>query len=121
MKVIAFFVSLLGLGGVIATILFFEPTSGKSILPFFAFYTSVFVFTAGIFSFASVSRIRTKKTKISTVLRQGSLLGLLACGLLLLQQFRLLSLMSGALVVGLACLIEFGFLVFSNNSESKTR
>jgi hypothetical protein len=120
MKWIAFLVSVLGLGGAIFAIVFLSPLS-DGVIPFVLLYAGVFFFTAGIFAFVSASRVCTGKTKLSSVIRQGSLLGLLACGLLLLQQFRILSFVSGALVVGLVCLVEFGFLVFSGDSESSAK
>lgn len=99
--VVALILGGMGFLGMAFSVLFLDPTQ-DSLWPFIAFYSSVFVGVASFAAFLLMSSVG-----IGPAWRQGALLGLLVCTLLVLQQWRWLTWWSAALAIGFVCLVEF--------------
>jgi len=117
MRIAAIFFAIVALLGIVVTILLLDPTSG-GITPYLALYAGIFLFSSSIFAaiFAKRAKMADAGSR-HTVLRQAALLGILSCGLIALQQFRLLTPVSGMLLVVGVCIVEFGFLVFGMRQD----
>ncbi|QQS61017.1 MAG: hypothetical protein IPN70_03980 [Candidatus Moraniibacteriota bacterium] len=113
MKIFSFFLGIISIFGLSGTVLFLDPES-KTLLPFIAFYGSFFLF---IFSFFLFFLLKKQSADVTKAVRQSILLGLLACGILFLQQWRILSWWSSGIIVFGICLLELGFSAFSFQEE----
>jgi O-antigen/teichoic acid export membrane protein len=106
--------SIFGLGAFLWSVFFLDPTVEKErVYAFFVLYGGVFIFMVFFFLRIFFSGFTNSgRDGRMRIIRQSVLLGILVCGMLALQQWRLLFWWSGSLLVGLVCLIELGFLAF---------
>ena len=109
MKIFSFLLGMASLAGLGGTVLFLDPKN-ETIFPFLPFYGSIFLFVCSLSLFFFSKKQSENVTK---VVRQSILFGLLVCGILILQQLRILSWWNSGIIVFGICLLELGFSAFS--------